>query len=721
MAWGWHAVPFHFFNPKFTLAQYKRDLPAPLRWFQSKDGTPVVMDYPDEYYTALRLGEGELPWWNPSIGCGRAWIGNAQVHPFSPLLILFFLKPSPWTFSLQFLLGAFVCLLGAYRLCRLLELDGGLSFIGGALWTFNPFTAACYGMSSVWAYWFFPWACVGILEAAQGRLMRGWPLYACALALMGLCGQPETAILCTELTVVFGIFAWVGHRKAVEPWRFLLGFTGALAGAALLSAAQWYPILEVLKDAGWYKDKGVILSEIINANLDFISRPADCNFLLPVLLALLFFLSRLDWTAAAFGAMSLLCLFSHWPALAFGVPLRWLLLGGIIPPLHLGELAVAPLSVLAVIGLQALRQSSHGQPLGIVRRAVAVCVAAALTLWSVSRLFLWKDGLWLPSAWLLLCLTAFAALAWAPGRKMMRLGPFVVGLLLAFFPMAYQQFRYPSFSGCPQPSWNALLGPEKPAGKEPAPRFWAQCSPRSGAPYLTPNLCLLSGLQDIRSSCVLNPPGSFIFEPSEKAYLSYIMFTYSTATPQLLSFLNVDRCAVESRKEAPPFDVSRIQAGPRAFVVFDWTFRPDDRASLQAFRALFKEGKEWQKAAVLSGSTQEKLPGPHQGSEEKATVTWLEYSPEKISLRVECSKTALLVVTDAVNHLWNGSVDGEPSPVARVDVMFKGLFLNGGSHVVTMSYEKRRMAWSVWASLCAWLVLLAIVSFRAARLLWSRP
>jgi len=132
---GWHSVPFHLFNSKFTGVDYRRDLPEYLAHMPGNDATAVLMDYPNEYYTVSSIRSGRMPWWNPYIGMGRAWIGNAQVHPFSPLLIPMYIHPSPWTYTLQFVLGSLVCLIFAYLFFRILGLSLLPSIAGASLWT----------------------------------------------------------------------------------------------------------------------------------------------------------------------------------------------------------------------------------------------------------------------------------------------------------------------------------------------------------------------------------------------------------------------------------------------------------------------------------------------------------------------------------------------------------------------------------------------------------
>lgn len=254
-------------------------------------------------------------------------------------------------------------------------------------------------------------------------------------------------------------------------------------------------------------------------------------------------------------------------------------------------------------------------------------------------------------------------------------------------------------------------------GNAPPHRFWAQSSEATGAPYLIPDLNLLSGASDIRSTQVLNTPGSEVFQPGEKGYLFYILYRFSTATPELLSFLDVNRAVYKSASSETLFDVRRLEPGPRAFLVPNATLRDNDRACLQVFRQLYEEGGLHRRAVVLAdparpfprGLTQDH-PSPGHGK-----VTWIHHSPERISLHVETEAPQLLVVTDAVNHLWKARVDGVPAPIFRTDVMFRGVVVPPGSHDVEMAYDTRLMKAALWLSLAAW-----VLTLLALGIVWKR-
>ena len=709
MLWGWYPVFIHLFHPHFTGVLYQRSLPPSLNRIQSYDPTGVMMDFPDHFYTFSRIRHGQFPWWNPDIGCGRAWIGNAEVHPFSPLLLPLLIHPSPWFYSLQFVLGSLLCLWGGLRFFRLLGVDDRLAVLGALLWTFNSFTAIWLPTSLVWAYWWMPWLFEGILAATAGGSWWGWIRAGAALALMLLCGHPETGFWLAQFAVFFIVAVWLGHRKCGPGLvRIAAGCTLMAALALLLSAAQWGPILEVLRDATWYKSKGIPAEFELPSLLHFFSQPLKAIFLPPSLCgaALLALRNRKWWATAGFGAMLAYCLCLGTPVFFESLLGRTVRMGGMIPAIHGAELGCLPLAALVVLGLDALLKEGEAGPTSFLRWS-ALILSGALWAWSSAMLFPWSGGRWIPALWLGLGVAVLGGLLQVGQARTRQRLVIVFTILSAAFPLAATQFLYPDFGDSTLPAWQSFLGQPAPASGQPPERFWAQSSPRNHVPFLLPNLNLLSGACDVRGSAVLNPPGSDLFSScwTPGGHFYDICHSLEGATPELLRFLNVDRVVLESDEPSTYFKVLPLGALPRAFLVSTVEFRPTEKACLDKFQALLGEGALDHAAVVFGESIAEGSSASDGVPAHEDKVSWREYKPERISLRVQASRSSLLVVTDTANSLWKATLDGHPVPILRTDVMFRGVRVNAGVHTVEMSYETRGMWIFILPSLAGWMAL----------------
>ncbi len=143
---------------------------------------------------------------------------------------------------------------------------------------------------------------------------------------------------------------------------------------------------------------------------------------------------------------------------------------------------------------------------------------------------------------------------------------------------------------------------------------------------------------------------------------------------------------------------------PRAFVAANAVVMPDDS---QARAALADSGFDPSNTVILADVPAVPMPANAIQSARAATIT--VYSPEQVLLTAEGPGTLLL--TDAFYPGWTATIDGQPAPIQRADIMFRGLALPPGQHQIEFSYNPR----SVWigfvVSALAWTGLL-ILSFR---------
>jgi hypothetical protein len=720
LAWGWHGVPFHLFAPEFTGSSAEgRDLPAALAHLPGDDPTGVILDYPAAYHTALRLRAGEIPWWNPGTGMGRAWAGNAQVLPFSPFLLPFLLHPSPYTYSLQWVLLALASLAAARWFFREAGLEDAPALFGALLWTFNPFTSASAIMSSAWAYWCFPIAAAAALRALNTGSPWAWAASAAGLALTALSGQPETAWM---LALIVPLLFLAAGGRGVGSLRAWTGLLLCVLLALLLSAAQWGPVLSTLTEAASYKSEGVLGATALGHPLSSFFDPRGPVFLQPLLWAgALLALSRrpLRWEAGAALAGLFLLLAQSVPLLAGSLPFRLLRLGGLIPPLHASELSVVPLTILAALGLSDLASAGEGSPPPRAWRLCALAVWTGLTAWAVGRLLplggpAWAGGLWLAA----LLLMGAALLLSGPGTTAARGLLAALAVAGALLPLALTEFRYPYFSSSPPPRWTFPAA--TPAEPGPPARMWAQASPRTGAPFLTPNLNLLTGVADVRSASVFNPPGSRSLAHAYgfAGHLGHLVYGWQKADPALLRFLGVRWAALAAQDREAGLRTVLLEPGPRAFVAGTVRSVLDDEAATKAFVDLLEAGRAHEEAVVLRGPTEASaLPAPEVPPSGSARVRWLRYEPHRLSLIVESAAPGFLVVLEAYDGRWRARIDGRPAPLYRTDVMFRGLPVAAGSHRVEMEFDALASQGAVAASALAWLLLglWAVVRIRRGR------
>jgi hypothetical protein len=105
------------------------------------------------------------------------------------------------------------------------------------------------------------------------------------------------------------------------------------------------------------------------------------------------------------------------------------------------------------------------------------------------------------------------------------------------------------------------------------------------------------------------------------------------------------------------------------------------------------------------------VEGDYPGSDSLA-IAWKVDEPGHLVLETECRDRAFLVVADAYGAGWTATVSGATAPIARVNLLARGLALPPGRHVVEMRYETPGMRTGVASTQVALAiaVLLAITS-----------
>lgn len=209
-------------------------------------------------YQAARLGQGEVPLWNPYNNAGLPFLADTQAAVFYPprlLTIALANSTGGWRYhalELEMTVHVLACTLLMYAFVRRLTLGqhgsaaGGLAAAliagyGGFMTGYPPLQLALLE-AAIW----LPLAALGLLEAARApRPHAGWLLVSgMALGLSWMAGHPQTSYFLTLLLIA----GWA-HHVWRRRWRWT-AFAGGLllfgSAAFALSAVQLIPGLEYL-------------------------------------------------------------------------------------------------------------------------------------------------------------------------------------------------------------------------------------------------------------------------------------------------------------------------------------------------------------------------------------------------------------------------------------------------------------------------------------------
>jgi hypothetical protein len=121
-----------------------------------------------------------------------------------------------------------------------------------------------------------------------------------------------------------------------------------------------------------------------------------------------------------------------------------------------------------------------------------------------------------------------------------------------------------------------------------------------------------------------------------------------------------------------------LDVSPLASLIFDWQFAENSQVGLAIMEA---DGFEPKTTAVLSGLGPE-APGAGYGE-----VLVESYAPEKITLKSESDRPALLLVREAFYPGWQAMIDGKAAEIVQTDVLFRGIFVPAGAHTIELTYR----------------------------------
>ncbi len=143
---------------------------------------------------------------------------------------------------------------------------------------------------------------------------------------------------------------------------------------------------------------------------------------------------------------------------------------------------------------------------------------------------------------------------------------------------------------------------------------------------------------------------------------------------------------------------------PRAFLVPQARFEPDDEAALALMRDPdFDPGRTVLIHAPAPAAAPATAPDADTAS---GTLRFTRYTATEIGLEVASSAPGWLVLSDAWYPGWVASVNGANVPLERANLMFRSLPLPAGDSVVSLRYQPAWLPGALLAGLGAWIVWL---------------
>jgi hypothetical protein len=124
---------------------------------------------------------------------------------------------------------------------------------------------------------------------------------------------------------------------------------------------------------------------------------------------------------------------------------------------------------------------------------------------------------------------------------------------------------------------------------------------------------------------------------------------------------------------------------PRAFVVPEARPAPSLGAALTEM--VHRPFQPTQEVILAHDSPADATPPPGAGQGGQGSAQITAYDANAVSVHTSTSGPAWLVLSDTFYPGWIATVDGQPTPVLRGDVLFRVVSVPGGEHDVQLRFE----------------------------------
>lgn len=707
------------------------------------------------------LRELRLPLWNPHEAFGiplHAQMIHSALHPVS--VVAAWLAPGA---GVDLLLVANVAVAAAGAACVARALGVGSSGALVAGWAYG-LSGYVLGIGAVIQYQYAsataPWAVAALLRAGRPGWAGAGPA-ALGVGALHLAGDPQWTLAAVALGTLLAAHAGgiagagrallgialgtlVGAVQLLPSWTFVAESERA-GGLSEADRVQWalspWRLAELVAP-GFFAGRA---SEHLRAPVFlWLGGPTQSRLLRPFAPGI--FVGGATLVLAAVGVASaragkLLCgaaLVAAWLALGHHAGAQQLLAGvPIWGAFRYSEKLVGPLTlclaVLAGLGADELQRAPRPRAgrTALALAAAAALVAAGLALGSAGTA---EDGAWGEAARALGLGLVHAAVALGVlglvlvrgARRGGAAGPALAALTLA---AGWAAAPYVLHAGAraimdagalaalradgPTPRVaTPLLDPPfpNPLGLGPADLDVAARSRYGAAPFNVPwrfdQVDVYTGLTPRRVIAFAERLGPDVWTALRRFGLTHVVLRPPADEPAA-------RLAAEAARGSTPvlsspewsYSVVAVPHRPWARFAARAVPAPSEAAALEALAGFDLAGID---ATVVEGGAPPTAPG---------RVLAAERGRERVLVDAEASGPALLVVSDSFWPGWTATVDGQPAPILRADVLVRGIPFPPGRHVVELRYappEARLGAWLSALGIGA-AIALAVLARRSGR------
>lgn len=683
---------------------------------------PVRQQYPWRYLAIGQIKDVTLPLWNPYTFAGTPLLGNIQSAPLYPLNVLFFILPFEYSWSVLVFLQPVLMGLFLYIYLRFIKLSLVASLFAAISYAFSGFSVSWMEWNTVihTALW-LPLILLSIeklffllhttrLKAIHQKTFLWSLIFILSLSSSVFAGHLQTFFYLFVVSVMYTVIRSVQLRISKKEMILLVAcyiFVVCITSFQLLPALQFIQLSargvdQIWTQEGWFIPWQHLVQFIAP---DFFGNPTTLNYfgtwnyaelvgyigLIPLSFALyaIFFVRR-KMVYFFLGVLVISLIFS------LDTPIARLPFTYAIPflstsqPTRLLFLVDFSLVILTAFGIDAFikRPKRFFVPLLFI----GICIGFLWLLYVLNPfsfldadLQVAKRNLYLPSILFLGLFVSYIFLSFVKDRKMMFVGLVVLLLLSSFDSVRFAQ-KFLSFSPVNYlyPETRALEFLQNQTGLFRVMSLDSRILP--------PNTSIMYGISTIegydplylrrfgelmvafeRGRPDISPPFGFnrIITPKsiDREFLNVLGIKY------MLSLTEIKAEGInEVFKEGSTIIYENENVFDRAFSITDVVIADSDN---DAIEALFENKSKLADLAIV-----ENYAGDTAFA--RAEVTMLEYSPNKVSLRVSADGDAFIVLMDSFYPTWAARIKetNEVVPIYRTNYNFRGIVVREGTHIV---------------------------------------
>lgn len=699
---------------------YSNDYPNGIPYKNFLITDPVRQQYPWKNLVAENIKEANIPTWNPYSFSGAPFVANFQSSFFYPLNIIFLLSNFTNAWTIFIILQPILAWLFLYLYLRNIKIDKYSSFLGGLIFAFSGFFVTWLEWGNVLhtALW-IPLILLSIdkiliLNKEKIKNIIPWiTILTFSISSSFLAGHLQTFFYSILLALIYFILRTYQFRKLTGSALVLISFLISLVIVLpqLLSTTRFINLSARGVDQNFLTEGWFIpwqhLIQIFSP--DFFGNPTTLNYwgawnygeltiyagIVSITLVFFALLFRRDKKTIFFGSVLMISLIFSLPTLFARLPyiLEIPFLSS-SQPTRLIFLTNFSMSVLAALGLSYLQKSTKVREIGIPIIIVSLILFSLYIFTLVGNRFgfeilnleIARRNLVLPVIIFLFSSSLFLGLVKTNKKKLI----LIFILVLMVFDLFRFSWKFNTFTEKKYlyPKTESLIYIQKNLGNY-----------RIGAAddrILPPNFNLIYKISSVDGydPLYLTRYGEFISAINRNQPDISTPFGFNRIVrlknfdSNLIDLLGVKYVLSFSELSSPKFNLvfeegqtkiyENINVLPKAFFVKEIIKTSTKQETISV---MFDNFDSSTTAVVEEYNKNNKLG--------MGRVMNLDYSDNRIEIKVENETDGFLVINDSYYPGWSANMDGSvPLKIYRTNYNFRGILIPKGVHEIVLTSPK---------------------------------